>query len=121
MATPAMNAIAKKTKPVTSSQSRCITRPTWWPVIRMPFMAALRVRFRPAELAATRAKMLSLRAVDSCAIVVDFIKTSGYNYASTGLPAMKHMGLLRHLKYQEGLHKRGNCGPATQTINERAR
>ena len=62
------------------------------------FMAAPKVRLRPAELAATRARMPSLRAVESCAIVIDFIKAAGVQYRVTRLAGVKHSRLRRHLR-----------------------
>jgi hypothetical protein len=89
-----MPAKAKKTKPVTSSQSCPSTRPKWDAVARAAFVIAPKVRLRPARcditLPATLAAMPSFRLVetlDTPLILPIFIEQgfvygiSGYNIA----------------------------------------
>jgi len=79
-----MKAKARKTKPVTSSQSWCKTRPKWLAVVRAPFTTALTVRFRPADCATTRARMVNRRTIESFVISVDFNSVRGYNDGHSG-------------------------------------
>jgi hypothetical protein len=66
-ATPPMAASARKTKPVTSNQSWCKTRPKEQAVVRPADTRACIVRLRPACWFATRAAIHNLRAKEMLA------------------------------------------------------
>jgi hypothetical protein len=83
-----MPAKARKTKPVTSSQSWPRTRPQWAAAVRPAFITAANVRVRVACLAATRASSPSFRADEILAIAIDFINvlstSSAVEYRDAG-------------------------------------
>lgn len=85
-----MPAKAKKTKPVTSSQSCPSTRPQWVAVARPAFVTAPKARERPAcwdmTLPATRAAMPSFRVVETPAIL------RFYQYLASGVPPNQFRG-----------------------------
>jgi hypothetical protein len=88
-----MPAKARKTKPVTSSQSWPRTRPQWAAAVRLAFITAANVRVRVACLAATRASSPSFRADEILAIAIDFINvlstSSAVEYRDAGEPHLK--------------------------------
>lgn len=88
-----MLANAKKTKPVTSSQSCPRTRPQWTAVARQPFMTAAKVRVFFTCLPATFAAMPTMRAVETFPITVDFIKLQRYNYAAVSRSIVTREGI----------------------------
>jgi len=83
-ATPPRPAIARKTNPVTSSQSRCRTRPNDRAVVRTAAVIARIVRLRsaccPAKRPATRATIPSFRAAETL-LTASILSVSGATMA----------------------------------------
>ena len=81
-ATLPMAAKTRKTKPVTSSQRWCSTRPTCVAVMLPTRRTAPQVRVCCACRRANLARRLSLRLVARFTIDIDFINLRGYNSAA---------------------------------------
>ncbi len=97
-ATAPIAANAKKTKPVTSSQSCPSTRLKCPAVALQARRIAPNLRLLPICRPATRVITPSFRAVESFVIPVDFIKLQGYNISGARSCITNHCDAAPHLK-----------------------